>query len=452
MNILNTLFNGKKENKPTFMNEFVSAEENRQIRTLNELIDRVPNHQKKNLENEIKFIKIGLSGERKIKHELENSYMNIICLHDIRLEYKGLSAQIDFIVIAEKFICVIESKKLVGDIDINTDGDFTRVYKDFNGKIIRREGMYSPVSQNDKHVKFLRNMLIDNKLINNFPVHSLVVSANEKTIINKHYAPNYIKNIITKHEHISNILEKYDRSSEFEFSNKKMVKIADFILDNVIEKDFDYIKKFGLNIIKEDVNEVVVETEDVQVEITEITEITENTEIKDVEIASTDNSNDTDELQEVNELQNDLKKYRRIKAKELKCELYMIFNNVQLESILNVKPTNKEEFISIKGFAEKKYEHFGDDIINIVISSIKSTEDSGNDEVVSDDILITKLKEYRKYKAKELNLELGFVFSNKQLDELMVIRPKTKEEFLKVVGFGEKKYEQFGDGLISIFK
>ncbi len=47
-----------------------------------------------------------------------------MCLRDIRLEYQDYVAQLDFVVISNKFICILETKKLNGDIEITRDGDF----------------------------------------------------------------------------------------------------------------------------------------------------------------------------------------------------------------------------------------------------------------------------------------------------------------------------------------
>ena len=44
----------------------------------------------------------------------------------------------------------------------------------------------------------------------------------------------------------------------------------------------------------------------------------------------------------------------------------MIFNNQQLVAIATYKPSNKEEFISIYGLGEKKYELYGVQMIEIV--------------------------------------------------------------------------------------
>jgi hypothetical protein len=50
--------------------------------------------------------------------ELKNSFIPMLCLHDIRLEYNDYIAQFDFILITCKFIYVLETKKLNGDIEI----------------------------------------------------------------------------------------------------------------------------------------------------------------------------------------------------------------------------------------------------------------------------------------------------------------------------------------------
>ncbi|WP_242873168.1 HRDC domain-containing protein [Clostridium magnum] len=37
-----------------------------------------------------------------------------------------------------------------------------------------------------------------------------------------------------------------------------------------------------------------------------------------------------------------------------------------------------------------------------------------------------------------------------QLDSLVEAKPKTRNELLKISGFGEKKIEKYGDAIISI--
>ena len=64
-----------------------------------------------------------------------------------------------------------------------------------------------------------------------------------------------------------------------------------------------------------------------------------------------------------------LKKERARIAKESKLKPYMVFNNQQLVAIATHKPKDKEEFISIYGLGEIKYEFYGKNIIeNFIIT------------------------------------------------------------------------------------
>ncbi len=67
------------------------------------------------------------------------------------------------------------------------------------------------------------------------------------------------------------------------------------------------------------------------------------------------------------ELLTKLKKERAKIAKESKVKPYMVFNNQQLIAIATYKPKDKEEFVSIYGLGERKYELYGKDIIERLI-------------------------------------------------------------------------------------
>ncbi|WP_194841662.1 nuclease-related domain-containing protein, partial [Sporosarcina obsidiansis] len=73
----------------------------------------------KKLELQIKLLEIGKAGEQSLLFELTNSFLPIMILHDVYIKHKGLSAQIDFIVVTRQFILVIEVKKYFGNITVN---------------------------------------------------------------------------------------------------------------------------------------------------------------------------------------------------------------------------------------------------------------------------------------------------------------------------------------------
>src|SRR5690606_31351525 len=99
-------------------------------------------------------------------------------------------------------ILLFETKKLNGDIEINRDGDFIRLFKNKYGKIYKREGIYRPISQNERHVRILEKILKEKKLIRRMPIKSYVIIANPKTIINKNRCPKNIEQNIYKYDQI----------------------------------------------------------------------------------------------------------------------------------------------------------------------------------------------------------------------------------------------------------
>jgi hypothetical protein len=166
----------------------------------------------------------------------------MLCLHDIRLEYEDYVAQFDFVLITNIFVYILETKKLNGDIEINSDGDFIRTIKNYAGKIIKKEGIYSPITQNQRHVKILSDILIKEKIIKAVPIKSAVIVANPKTIINKFKCPKEIQRYIYKYDQLSNLLNKemdYMKSNP-EMPEKQMYCIANYLVKNNKPIKFDY--------------------------------------------------------------------------------------------------------------------------------------------------------------------------------------------------------------------
>ena len=128
------VFNGKKTiERPVFIKKF--EQENQQLIDLINLSNRVTSNKKKLIDKDIALLKYGMNGEKNVCYELNNSFIPMLCLHDLRLEYNGYAAQFDFIVITNRFVYVLETKKLSGDIEVNSDGDFIRIIKNGYGKI-----------------------------------------------------------------------------------------------------------------------------------------------------------------------------------------------------------------------------------------------------------------------------------------------------------------------------
>jgi len=109
------------------------------------------------LENDIAAMRAGIFGEDTILFELKHCPMPLVVLHDLYFEHEGLSAQIDFMVVTRKRTFVLECKNLYGNITVNQAGDFVRQVGS------RREGIYSPVTQSQRHLELLKKIRSDDK-------------------------------------------------------------------------------------------------------------------------------------------------------------------------------------------------------------------------------------------------------------------------------------------------
>jgi len=109
------------------------------------------------LESDIAAMRAGIFGEDTILFELKHCPMPLVVLHDLYLELEGLSAQIDFMVVTRKRTFVLECKNLYGNVTVNQAGDFVRQVGS------RREGIYSPVTQSQRHLELLKKIRSDDK-------------------------------------------------------------------------------------------------------------------------------------------------------------------------------------------------------------------------------------------------------------------------------------------------
>jgi superfamily II DNA helicase RecQ len=65
--------------------------------------------------------------------------------------------------------------------------------------------------------------------------------------------------------------------------------------------------------------------------------------------------------------------------------------------------------------------------------------------------LIKELKEFRLMKAREEKIAAYMIFNNEEMEALTAAYPVNEEELLKVKGFGKKKVEKYGDGILRVF-
>ena len=398
------LFDKMKE--PVFLKESSNAAG--QLEKLKALESKLNDKGRKKLRQEIRCVEYGIAGEKNIAFELRNSHMPMYILHDIYLEVGDLSAQIDYLVFTRKLCFVIECKNLMGNIEVNSRGDFIRT-TEFSGRK-KREGIYSPITQNQRHLDLMKKAKIERGtsafkkfLVGRFFEDSykpIVVLANPKTILNAKFAKKEIKEQIIRADQLVNyIRECCKKSKEVETSDEGLLAWAQSFLDLHIEKDKDYTSKF---------DEYLVDSEKIggsgsavlfarekpkdygsKGEFEEKTGgsgaaalsaqekskdhggengLKQQTDSDKIEDSKPDKKSITvkDENIEETEIYKKLRAYRLDKSREEKIKPYFIYNNKQLEELIFKMPITKDELITVSGFGDVKASKYGDDIINII--------------------------------------------------------------------------------------
>ena len=208
------------------------------------------------LDKEISMVKAGIAGEDAIMFELKNSGMDLVVLHDILLVApSGNTAQIDFYVITPYIIVVIECKNLYGNIEINNKGDFVRTIS-YGGRYYK-EGIYSPITQNERHLQVIKECKLENANIlkraginSGFDDYhkSLVVLANPKTVVNDKFAKKEVKATVIRADQLISTLKDMNETASKHLSRdsmKDMIKYGENMLARNNEERKDYFEKFA---------------------------------------------------------------------------------------------------------------------------------------------------------------------------------------------------------------
>ncbi len=338
-----------KMNEPILFKEGTST--NEQIEYLNSILNKVDNKHKEEIDNELSILNYGLFGEEQIKFELMNSHMPMYILHDIYLDDGTTNVQIDYVVVTRHRIYVLECKNLYGNITIDKNGTFIREFEQSRKKI--RTAIYSPITQNARHLEYIRSLLLKkrgiftektiNRIFNQY-YDGVVILANPKTILNNYCTKKEIRNKVIRCDQLVNYIKEHDKLNPESFSDKQMLEYAQSFLnknkikDNWKSKYENYLKK--------------------EVEDTAETFVNNDRSSKDVNL-----------LNEA--IRKRLKEYRYNQAKLENIPVYYIFNDNVLDDLITIKPRNLNELIKIKGFGEYKCNKYGKNIIDIINEELK---------------------------------------------------------------------------------
>lgn len=243
------LFDKIKE--PVFLKESSSAV--RQLEALKELQQKASDELRQKIEQEMKIVEAGIYGENQIMFELKNSHIPMVVLHDLFFEVDGYTAQIDYLIVTRYKVYVIECKNLIGNIEIDSSGAFTRTLN--YGKMYRKEGIYSPITQNQRHLEVIKKIRMKTKdnwfskgrFEKSFDelYRSVVVLANPKTYLNAKYAKKEIKNQVIRGDQLIDFIKSINvEKNAVAISEKTMMELAQYFYQESTENPTDYLEKY----------------------------------------------------------------------------------------------------------------------------------------------------------------------------------------------------------------
>ena len=140
----------------------------------------------------------------------------------------------------------------MGNIDIDSKGNFVRTVT--YGRKKYKEGIYSPITQNERHMEIVKESKLENRnLLTGMIVRksfhsfnrSLVVLANPKTVLNDRYAKKEVKEKVIRADQLITTIKKVAAESRLPSSSKKEMKeIAESFLKRNQENRKNYIEKY----------------------------------------------------------------------------------------------------------------------------------------------------------------------------------------------------------------
>ncbi|MDD3305830.1 MAG: NERD domain-containing protein [Acetobacterium sp.] len=348
---------------PIFLKE--DSDNTQHIARLKELQDLATGKVKDDIAREITLASYGEVGEQNIAFELKNSGIPMVVIHDLRLEFEDLSAQIDYVVVTRKMIFLIECKNLYGNIEIDNQGNFVRSYA-WNGRTVK-EGIYSPITQNQRHFEIMKQLyrasrknslskVFSDKVFDDL-YRSIVVLANPKTILNAKYAQKEVKEqVIRADQLIAHIKNQNKQSKELASSEKMMRECAERILALHKHNQTDYTKKYETILSGLTPASPAPPRPSTAAATGQAKPADRESAAKPYTVTTAPN----------NELVAKLKAYRLETSRSEKVQAYVVFNDRQLEDLISQKPKTIEELRLISGFGPVKAEKYGPGILTVL--------------------------------------------------------------------------------------
>lgn len=344
-------------NSPVFLKDFVH--ENKNILELKKLLDNAHNESvKKKIENEINLQKYLHEGLSKVYFELKNSPVPFYGLVNLRLQGQEQGNNIDFICVTNRFFCLFKVKSMQGNIEIDKQGSFSRWRK--KGEKWYKEGIYSPLEQARRAEIHIKGILKDKFNIVDMPVYSMVVFTNQKATLNFKECSEDIVGKVCKLDLINTKLKEIVEKTTYNALEEDMaLKIAGKIRELHCPMEVDYASKVKVG------EEYKIESSAKEVPTLakfDDEKIKPKT-IDDKEVIVDEKPQGSNDMEQISK---SLKAYRTAVATRDKIPPYYVFNNEEMNRIIEVMPRTKEELIKLRGFGPVKVDKYGEDILMII--------------------------------------------------------------------------------------
>lgn len=296
---------------------------------LKELIKQFPNNY--DLLSELYIVKKGLDGENEITYQLKKSNIGMYVLRDIKVRFKNLTAQIDYVIITPVYTYFVECKNLVGNITVTDKGDFIREFT-INGKKFLK-GMYSPLRQVEAQREVVRRYWENyasgfQKLFGskNFEKYRkvLVVASNKETILNTYRAPKDVKYKVIRADALIRKIEydlKHRDKYETVLTRKEMKEKAKAYIEMSDLGKIDYYEYYKNKYLNSDSTVI-------------------NDDLKDRLIT-----------------------LRRSRSNEMNIPAYYVFTNIELKKLVEIRPNTIENLRKANILPEVKIRTHGEYII-----------------------------------------------------------------------------------------
>ena len=209
------------------------------------------------IEKEIRNIHAGMKGENEASYEMKVRYgesRNWLVINDLRVEYGGLVAQIDHLLINRVLdIWVCESKHFSEGVAINEHGEFSAFYGS------KPYGVPSPLEQNNRHILILKRLFDSNAI--KLPtrlgftikplMNSLVLVSKNARISRPKSKFDGLNSIIKNDQLFKTIGKSIDEDNNPLFlakviSQDTLAEVARAIIKLHRPADFNWAAKFGL--------------------------------------------------------------------------------------------------------------------------------------------------------------------------------------------------------------